>query len=125
MFNNIANKIKGLAKVVAFLGTTIGVVYLIISIINYANNSDCISYAGTGGLLNSDILRKAGDKALAGLNGIYLSISMIVFSLLSTFPLYGFGQIVDNSDNALLLQKENNRILNSLYDRNSSSSCDK
>lgn len=114
MYKNIGNKIKGLAIAIAVLGTIIGVIYLFMSIGAYAENKDYIGYAKSGGLINSDILREAGDKALAGLYGIYISIPLIIFSLLATLPLFGFGHMIENSDKALLLQEENSKLLKSL-----------
>ncbi len=68
MFENIGGKIKGLASVVCILGI-IGSVISGISIIDYD-----------------------------GLSGFLIMVLGSVFSWAGSFVLYGFGQLVDNSD---------------------------
>jgi hypothetical protein len=38
--------------------------------------------------------------------------------MISTFPLYGFGHLITNSDKALKLQEENNKLLSKLIPEN-------
>lgn len=118
MFENVGNKIKQISTVVFAVGNSIGVIYFIVSIIAYFNNKKYIEYAGTGGLSGSSLLRESGDKALSGLHGIYFSISLISFSILFAFLAYGFGQLVDNSDNLLALTRENSRLLKNSNEKN-------
>ena len=118
MFEDIGDKIKKISIAVGVVGNSIGAIYFIVSIIAYFNNKKFIEYAGTGGLSGSSLLRESGDKALAGLHGIYFSISLIICSILFAFLAYGFGQMVDNSDNLLMLTRENNRLLKNSNEKN-------
>lgn len=85
MFNNIGKKIKTMAQVIAYVGSTI----LVIS--------------GLGNIMR-------------GLDQIYLDSSIIVFGVIfvifgpvfsyaSSLLIYGFGQLIENTDK--LSQKDN------------------
>lgn len=82
MFENIGKKIKGLAKVVAYLG-------MIASVI--------------GGI---SIMADGSDVAI--LIGLLVMISGMIAAWIGSFFAYGFGQLVDNSDKLVKAQKVNN-----------------
>ena len=85
MFDNIGGKIKGLAKVICWIGIIISV---IVGIILLANST--IDYGkGIFGGKQTDPLMVAA--------GLGVMIVGSLFSWLGSFVLYGFGQLVENS----------------------------
>jgi len=77
MFNNIGNKIKGLARALTLLGIIVGTicgVSMIIFSVNY----------GMGG----------PEGMIAGI-AIIVIVSLV--SWMSSFVLYGFGELIENS----------------------------
>ncbi len=91
MFNNIGGKIKALAKVVTWLGILGSVISGIVMISN-AN-----SYYRT----NSALIW----------SGLLTIVLGSLFSWLASFILYGFGELVDNSQHAAdAMDQMNNRL---------------
>lgn len=78
MYSNIGGKIKALAMVVCGIGAFISVVYGIYLIVNYS----------TGAEIDYRVL----------LVGLIIIIIGVLLSWTGSFVLYGFGQLVQNSD---------------------------
>lgn len=72
MFDNIGGKIKGVAKIITWMG-------IITSVISFL------------------IILSTGDDKLIGFGFIILIVGCIV-SWLSSLTLYGFGQLIENSE---------------------------
>lgn len=83
IFNNIASKIKGLAYISTILGIIISVICGLTMILS-------------------------GEDALV-FTGIIIAILGCLLSWISSFILYGFGQLVENSDNLLALSKKSSQ----------------
>lgn len=87
MFNNIGRKIKTLAKVIAWMGIALSVLSglgTMIEIVILANADTVLSY------IVFLILGLVGGTIVAVVGGFLAWISV--------FILYGFGQLVENSD---------------------------
>jgi len=85
MFDNIGGKIKALAKVFCWIGIIASVIYAI------------VNFVASGQTRNND------GYILAGY--MFLFLGPLV-SWISSFVLYGFGQLIENtSENASLLRK--------------------
>lgn len=80
MFDNIGGKIKGLAKTVCWIGIGISVFIGFVFVIIGAENS-----------YGSD------DNVLAPL-GMFIMLGGSFLSWIGSFLLYGFGQLIENSD---------------------------
>ena len=91
MFSNVGKKLQGLAKFVFFVGVFGGFFALIISIIGYEN-----AYG-----YEEEILMIA----------IYVSIYSIIGGLLSAWPLFGLGILVEKAENDNSGQKTSNEHL--------------
>ncbi len=78
MFNNIGGKIKGLARVFCAIGIILALV---------------------GGISNIAIgagMRNGGERLIAF--GIAILVVGVILAWVGSFLLYGFGQLVENSD---------------------------
>jgi hypothetical protein len=106
MFKNIGKKIQASVKIILNLGLFIGTLILIISIIEFIQNAEYLQYAGTSGLLGN-----SGDIAKRALYCIWISISMLISSFIVSFPIYGFGILIENSDMNIEIQHQNNLLL--------------
>lgn len=76
MFNNIGSKIKIYAEVVSWIGIIICVIFGIILIISGVRN----------------------ESADSIFSGLLITLIGSLFCWISSFVLYGFGQLVENSD---------------------------
>ena len=91
MFNNIGRKIKMLAKVLCWFGIIASVISGIVMVF-------------TGVAVNSTVVRGYGATAdeLSGtaavIGGIVMMIVGSLVSWIGSFCMYGFGQLVENSD---------------------------
>ena len=95
MFDNIGGKIKGLAKFFCWLGIIASVIGGIAIIVAGAQmNSYYYSYSSS--VITTAIL-----------SGIAVMVFGSLISWIGSFLLYGFGQLVDNSDK-LVKMKSNN-----------------
>lgn len=103
MYSNIGGKIKTLAATIAILGMGLGVIWLIISISTYSQNAEYIKYADISYAYDYPLLYKSGAAAFAARSGIKWSIILIVSSFISSWPMYGFGQLIENSDKLVAL----------------------
>ena len=75
MFDNIGNKIKGLAELICWIGILISVIIALILV--FAGYSD-------------------GDGLVLFL-GIAIGVAGSLFSWIGSFAVYGFGELVQNS----------------------------
>ncbi|OFV69175.1 hypothetical protein [Acetobacterium wieringae] len=115
MFSNCGGKIKNLAKIIFWFGLIVGVLWLIVSLAQYANGREYLEYSSAyGGSSSYSILQESGDRAYTGLVGIYYSIILLASSIVTSWPLYGFGIIVahfeNDSENSGLEADTNNQI---------------
>ena len=79
MFDNIGSKIKGLAKVITWLGIILSV---IAGIVQISGGSSYSRYGGSNPLF---------------LTGILTIVLGSLAAWISSFLLYGFGELVENS----------------------------
>ncbi len=105
MYSNIGGKIKGLAKFIAGMGVFCGVVWLIWSIVAYTDNTEYIKYADLLSAYEYPVLYEAGMEGLAGKEGIKWSIITIIASFISSWPMYGFGQLIENTDKLVAMNQ--------------------
>ena len=77
MFNNIGGKIKGFAKFICWLGIIASV---IIAILNITTSV------------------AVGNIAIGVLVGVLIAVGGVLVSWIGSFLLYGFGQLIENSD---------------------------
>ena len=101
MFSNIGKKIKTLAKVLCW----IGIILSVISGIGIIAASGQIgsSYSSYSYGYNSSVPALSSGSAV--LIGILVILLGSLFSWIGSFMLYGFGQMVDNSDTLVELKK--------------------
>ncbi|MCE5210734.1 MAG: hypothetical protein LLG40_04190 [Deltaproteobacteria bacterium] len=92
-YNNIGNKLKSLAKLFRNIGLFLVVIVFIATIISSSSS------------LHS-------DETL--LIGILTSIAIIIISFIGSWPLYGFGQLIEDTSMNVQLQKINNKMLKDL-----------
>ena len=97
MFNNIGEKIKGLAKFIAYSCVICGIIIAVIGLIKYASNREYIEYASIygGAGYGHSILTEAGDKAYTGLQMLKYGLVSAVTGFIGSWPLYGFGELID------------------------------
>ena len=88
MFNNIGKKIKTLAKVLCWIGIILSVITGIAIMAGGGN----YSYLSMNGMQISV------DSGAAVVVGILTILLGVLISWIGSFVLYGFGQLVDNSD---------------------------
>ncbi len=81
MFSNIGGKIKGLAVAICIIGIVISVI------------------CGLGVIAGTSMFGFAGELAVGGApSGVLVMLVGSFLSWICSFPLYGFGQLVQNSD---------------------------
>lgn len=109
MFDNIGEKIKGLAVFCAYACVICGILVAVIGLIMYATEADYLEYATAYGGAGSgyDLLTEAGNKAYTGLQMLKYGLISGVIGFVSAWPLYGFGQLIENSD---ILVKQSNKL---------------
>ncbi len=90
MYENIGNKIKGLASFLAVAGIIASVILGIIDIVNAVKLG---KYASSYG----NVI--AGVQGVTVWGGILKIILGSIISVVSTYVLYGFGQLVDSAQN--------------------------
>ena len=95
MFNNIGEKIKGLAVFCACACVICGILVSIIGLTNYATEADYLEYATVYGGSNYDSLTEAGNKAYTGLQMLKYGLISGVIGFVSAWPLYGFGELIE------------------------------
>ena len=114
MFNNIGNKIKRLAKFLAYACIIVGVLVIIIGFVNYAPNAVCLEDASVYGGGQYQVWTERGNKAYLGITMMKYGAIYGIFGFLSTWPLYGFGELIEkvdsiNSNLIKLIENNNNQ----------------
>lgn len=92
MFDNIGGKIKTLAKVLCWIGIAFSVITGIAVMFGSVSS---VSYNGSR-------YATGGSSVVAGILIIVLGC---LFSWLGSFFAYGFGQLIENSDELVRLKK--------------------
>lgn len=105
MYNNIGEKLKGLAVALAVIGVCLGGIWLVISLIAWGEHGEYLQFADAYYAYESAILYESGMEALAAKEGIKWSIVLIITSFISSWPLYGFGQLIENTDKLVAIQQ--------------------
>ena len=101
MFNNIGKKIKTLAKVVCWLGIIGGIISgLSLIAVGAAGSGITVSSNGSASFV--------GGMALI-IAGVILLVLLPLLAWVSSFMLYGFGDMVDNVSE---LKQSNEEMLN-------------
>jgi len=96
MFDNISSKIKGLAKFIAVICLVGGILVAFVGLVNYASEKDCLEYATIyGGAGHFTSLEEAGNKAYHGLQMLKYGLITCSAGTISTWPLYGFGELLE------------------------------
>ena len=94
--------IKKFAEIWFEITVSLGIICLLLSLLAYFTNSDCLAYSSfLGGYSNYESLIKSGNTAYFGLLGIKLSIAAMLSGILFAVPLYGFGIVVENAERSL------------------------
>ena len=94
MFKNMGKKIKTLAQVMMWIGVAIWSIGGLVMIVN--------------GL---DVIDRRSDEGMAMIFGGLLVAGLgFLFSWIGSFLLYGFGQLVDNSDKTVRILQEHTGI---------------
>ena len=99
MYNNIGGKIKKLSIIICVIGIIISLLLAIISL----PKIETIKYAiklNLYGLIKDPIINSAKIFIIGAL-----------LSWISSFCLYGFGQLIENSDKTVELLERNNYLL--------------
>ena len=102
MYNNIGRKIKILARIICIIGIIISIILglLVLPYIEY------IEY-----YIKIDSLALIKEKLTESLiECIKIIVLGSLISWISSFCLYGFGQLIENSDKAVELLSKNNTI---------------
>lgn len=128
MFQNVGDKIKGLAVILVFISIFGGAMWLVYSIRQYIEYKDFLDYY-------SDSFSEYYQKALAGRNGLLFSIILIVGGTISSIIMYGFGELIERvasiddyfkdkeMDEKVLIHKtEHTKAVNELYEQQNDSS---
>lgn len=113
MFNNIDSKLKNLAIVIIVLGICISVIWFCKSCYDYNNNKSFI------GSSSNEYLReytKYEVIAIAGKSGMIYSVVLFVSSIISSFLIYGFGELIERAE------RIDNRLEKIYYSNNNKNS---
>lgn len=99
MYKNIDQKFKGLALIFFWVSISIGVIWFFNSLSQYTEYAKFIDGASIygGGYTSSYTL--FGDKAYAGKMGMIYSIILILTGTISSYLIYGFGEIINHLKN--------------------------
>lgn len=95
LYDNIGAKIKQYVKTATMVAVLGGLLMLVISASIYADNKEYIKFIDE---FRYSSLRESAMTALAAKNGIKYSIILIITSIISSWPLYGLGQLIENTD---------------------------
>ena len=93
MFNNIGRKIKTLAKVLCWLGIIASVISGIVMVLTGVAFNRASVVRGYSATVDSEL---GGAAAVVG--GIVMMVVGSLVSWIGSFCMYGFGQLVENSD---------------------------
>ena len=103
MFSNIGGKIKILAVTIAIIGMVAGGVWFAVSATTYSENAEFLEYADLSYAYQYSSLYERGMAAYTARAGMKWSAVLFISSLISSWPMYGFGQLVENSDKLVAL----------------------
>lgn len=96
MFDDVGKKIKGLAKFCAYGCIICGVLIALIGLGMYADNASYLQYAtANGGYSRYSNLVEAGNTAYMGLQMLKYGLIAGAAGLVSSWPLYGFGELIE------------------------------
>ena len=95
MFDNIGGKIKGLATFCAYACVIGGILVAIFGGVAYLQDAAYIEYATIYGGSSYRSLTEAGNSAYAGLMALKYGIIVGIVGFLSSWPLYGFGELIE------------------------------
>lgn len=109
MYSNIGGKIKGLAKWVAIIGMISGAILLVVSLVAYTKNANYIEFANAYYAYDYTSFYERGMEAFAAREGILWSIVTIIVSFISSWPMYGFGQLIENTDKLVAAMNQQNK----------------
>lgn len=87
MFNNIYNKIQKLAVIILICSVVVGGIWFICSFSLYIGNHDFLQY--------HDVTNIYYLKAVSGKNGMIYSLTLLVSGIISSFLIYGFGELIE------------------------------
>lgn len=86
MFDNIGDTIKKIAVTMAILSIVIGIIWFMASIINWNEYQK---------LYNSSYDSFYKIEALTAKSGLIYSIILLICGTISSFLIYGFGELID------------------------------
>jgi hypothetical protein len=109
VFDNVETKIKMLATIIFWSGLILGGIWLIISITDYVKYADYLEYSLD---IKYTSLASAGQKGLYARSGIISAATLMVSSIISAFVLYGFAQLIENSN--IMAQQSRDESLDNL-----------
>jgi hypothetical protein len=90
MFDNIGHKIKCLAVFIIAASIIIGFIWFVFSFQKYDENKEFIDNISQYG-------SEYASDAIAGKSGMIYSVIMVVSSFISSFLLYGFGELIERT----------------------------
>ena len=112
MLDNIGRKIKVMVIVVTIIGLISCVILFFVGNAAYNEDKDLIKYATVnGGAYGYPSLQAAGDDAYNGLQLRNLMLVMIPCLLIGALPLYGFGELIEETTRNRQINAEILRIL--------------
>ena len=117
MFNNIGRKIKTLAKVLCWLGIIASVISGIAMVLTGVAFNSASVVRGYSATVDAEL---GGAAAVVG--GIVMMVVGSLVSWIGSFCMYGFGQLVENSDirtRVALQQSDGRRLCRGLKCQNS------
>lgn len=96
MFDDVGKKIKSLAKFCVYVCLICGALIALIGFCKYLNNADYLEYAtANGGSFYSSWREEKGNSAYTGLQMLKYGLIGGVAGLISSWPLYGFGELIE------------------------------
>ena len=96
MFDNIGKKIKKLAKFFAYVCIICGIIVAVFGLVQWFGSRDYIEYASVYGGSSYRVLTEEGNKAYYGLQLLKYGLITAISGFVSSWPLYGFGELIDN-----------------------------
>jgi hypothetical protein len=99
IMNNISSKIKSISVAILVISILIGVILLFKSVGNYINYRQFIDGASKYGGSSIDSYEELGNLAYSGKSGIIYSITILISGIISFFLLYGFGDLIERTEN--------------------------
>lgn len=104
MYNDIGEKIKSIAKVLAALCVVVGILLVLIGLVNFGTNAE---YFGR----QSGYGYEKAYYAEIGLRLIGYGVVTAVLGLFASWPLYGLGQLIKTNEEIKETNKEILRVI--------------